>query len=144
MPIPEILSQLGNCQPESDGVSISGGEPFQQSAGLLELVRAIRLQTRVSILVFSGYTLAEIDRQPHGKDILTYIDVLIAGRYQAADRVGEGLLSSTNQTLHLLSSRYSLSDFSAVPPIEIQIDPGGLISQTGFFSVFERTSPHEN
>ncbi len=42
-----------------EGVSISGGEPFQQPEALEDLLRRLRA-TPPGILVFSGYTLERI------------------------------------------------------------------------------------
>ena len=99
-----------------EGVSISGGEPFQQSAPLLDLLNRLA-DSHLSRLVFTGYTLPEIDRLPLGSSLLRQIDVLIAGRYAIAQHVGQALLGSANQQIHLLTNRYTLSQLVSVPRI---------------------------
>ena len=46
---------LPNGCPTADGITISGGEPFDQPDALFELLARIRSQTEADILVFTGY-----------------------------------------------------------------------------------------
>ncbi len=114
-----------------DGVTISGGEPFEQPDALLALVKRLRETTSLSILVFSGFARAEIETMATGPETLDHIDVLIDGRYVAGDRVATNLRGSANQTIHLLTSRYSEADVTATPEAEIRIDAAGRIHLTG-------------
>jgi len=60
-----LAAEILAMSDQVEGVSISGGEPFQQPAALLDLL--IRLaDSHLSRLVFTGYTLPEIDRLPLG------------------------------------------------------------------------------
>ena len=81
-----------------EGISISGGEPFQQSDALLDLLDCLA-DSHLSRLVFTGYTMPEIQCFPLGSSLLRQIDVLIAGRYAAAQHVGQALLGSANQQI---------------------------------------------
>lgn len=117
--------------PDIDGVTISGGEPFEQPEALAELVALVRKRTSLSILVFSGYARAEIEAMAQGPAVLANIDVLIDGRYRASERVASGLRGSANQQLHLLTDRYTAADIAAVPEAEIRIDAQGRIHLTG-------------
>lgn len=127
----DVMAAIQQNPNPIDGISISGGEPFQQAEGLAELVRTIRAESGLSILVFSGYTLTEIERMPDGKAVLACIDVLIAGRYVAAKHVGNQLLGSANQLVHFLTNRYTPDDLVETPPTEIVIDAEGNLIQTG-------------
>lgn len=71
----DVLSLGGKIE----GVSISGGEPFQQPVALLDLFNVLA-DSHLSRLVFTGYTLPEINRFPLGSSLLRQIDVLVAGR----------------------------------------------------------------
>jgi anaerobic ribonucleoside-triphosphate reductase activating protein len=113
-----------------EGVSISGGEPFQQPEALEDLLRRLRA-TPLSILVFSGYTLERIRALPRGAEILANIDVLIAGPYVEARHLGRGLLGSANQRLHLLTSLYKLTDFAALPNCEVILHRDGTVTVSG-------------
>lgn len=126
-----LVSRIQSDADELDGVTVSGGEPFQQPDALWELVRSVRQQTLLSILVFTGYTRNELDGLPRGADVLGSIDVLISGRYDARARRGQDLVGSSNQELHLLTSRYGRSDFQSVPESELLIEPDGRVVLSG-------------
>ena len=113
-----------------EGISISGGEPFQQPEALLDLLQRLAA-SHLSRLVFTGYTLPEIGNLPFGPDILTQVDVLIAGRYVASQRTDHPLLGSANQQLHLLTDRYTLADLAALPARELILHPDGTVTATG-------------
>jgi anaerobic ribonucleoside-triphosphate reductase activating protein len=113
-----------------EGISISGGEPFQQPEALFDLLRRLA-DSHLSRLVFSGYSLPEIDRLPLGPSILRHIDVLIAGRYVASQHLGHSLLGSANQQIHLLTGRYTLSQLICVPRCELILHPDGTMTATG-------------
>lgn len=114
-----------------DGVTVSGGEPFEQADGLLAFARAIRERTHLSLLIFSGFTRAEIEATPTGAAVLSHIDVLIDGRYVAGQRISTEARGSANQAVHLLTDRYTEADVSATPEAEIRIDAQGRIHLTG-------------
>ena len=63
-----------------DGFTITGGEPFYQSEGLLKLLKFLRKYTD-DILVYTGYTYSELKYIPNSDEILENIGVLIDGRY---------------------------------------------------------------
>jgi anaerobic ribonucleoside-triphosphate reductase activating protein len=114
-----------------EGVTLSGGEPFEQAPALLALLERLRATTTLSLLVFSGYTRAEIEAQPLGPPILALIDVLIAGRFDRARPIGHGLLASGNQRVWLLSDRYQAVDLARVPEAEVQLRSDGSLLWTG-------------
>lgn len=125
--VDEILAQ-GQA---IEGISLSGGEPFEQPEAALALVSAVRARSELSILIFSGYTIEEIRAMPQGPAILAHIDVLVDGRYEARQRLGRGLRGSANQRIHLLSERYGVADVEATPEAEIRIDAQGRVVLTG-------------
>lgn len=63
-----------------DGITITGGEPFDQAEELLELVSLLHHLT-ADILVFSGYYHKELISDPVAKAILEKIAVLVDGPY---------------------------------------------------------------
>ena len=113
-----------------EGVSISGGEPFQQPEALEDLLRRLRA-TPLSILVFSGYTLERVRALGRGAEMLANIDVLIAGPYVEAQHLGRDLLGSANQRLHLLTGSYKLTDFAALPKCEVIVHRDGIVTISG-------------
>lgn len=90
-----------------DGLTISGGEPFSQSATLSRLVFLLK-QARpdINVLVYSGYTLKQLKQKPQCHGLLASIDALVDGLYQQQKhRNFFWLGGSANQRLHLLSDR---------------------------------------
>jgi len=130
-PVDELLARIRDLGDAIEGVSFSGGEPLQQMAPLLALLRRIRRETQLSVLVFSGYTWEEIQALPDAAALLCCVDVLIAGRYDAAQPLGQGMLGSANQTVHRLTSRYTVDDIRAVPPVEVIITEDGDVIVSG-------------
>jgi anaerobic ribonucleoside-triphosphate reductase activating protein len=59
------------------------------------------------------------------------VDVLIDGRYRAAERLGAGLRGSRNQQIHLLSERHTLAEVEATPTGEVRISASGELVLTG-------------
>ncbi|HTL37908.1 MAG TPA: 4Fe-4S single cluster domain-containing protein [Kofleriaceae bacterium] len=129
--IDELAAEMARARDAgSEGLSLSGGEPLQQAeaaAAVLDAARALGLST----LAFSGYTIDEIRALPHGPDVLARLDVLIDGRYVAAERFATGLRGSANQRIQLLTGRYAMSDIEATPVAEIRISATGEAILTG-------------
>lgn len=98
-----------------EGVSFSGGEPFEQAAALAEVARHVRARG-LSVLSWSGYRHERLvsDRAPAGANaLLAELDVLIDGAYVAAKMPGSGpLRGSSNQRIIRLTDRYAESDFT--------------------------------
>lgn len=122
----EMLANAGGLE----GVTISGGEPFQQPAALFDLLQRLN-GSGLSRLVFSGYTLTEIRRMPLGTAILAHADVLISGRYVGARHLGRAMLGSANQRIHLLTNRYTVAELIRVPSCEVILHPDGSYTVTG-------------
>lgn len=135
----ELAARILDLGESISGVSISGGEPFQQPAALLDLLERLSKQP-LSRLVFSGYSLAEIRSQELGPVILEQIDVLIAGRFVTSRPVGHSLLGSANQEIHLLTKRHSLGEISGVPKREVILHADGSLTSTGISPIFTRTT----
>ena len=129
--VDELVAQILAQGDAIEGITLSGGEPFEQPDAALALVSAVRARTGLSILIFSGYTIEEVRELPQGPAILAQIDVLVDGRYEARQRLGRGLRGSANQRIHLLGDRYRAGDVEATPEAEIRIDARGQVVLTG-------------
>ena len=127
----DLLERIEAVQRQIDGVTITGGEPFEQAEGLLAFARGLRRRTELSLLVFSGYTIEQVRAMPLGDEILACTDVLIDGPFRPGEACGETLRGSANQRIHLLTDRYSLKQFADAPTAEILIAPSGRIRITG-------------
>jgi len=81
-------------------VTLSGGEPFEQSEALSLLVKKIKDFTSKTVWVYSGYLFEELVADAGKKKLLKLCDVLVDGRFQKED-ADEDLLfrGSSNQRI---------------------------------------------
>ena len=70
------------------GVNILGGEPMEQTKDreLVNLLKRIKSETGKSIWLWSGYLYEYIIRNDPMREILSFIDVLIDGRFEINKR----------------------------------------------------------
>lgn len=114
------------------GVTISGGDPFEQPEELFYLLREIKqLDLSDGVIVFSGYTMEQIRGDSKLEKCLDYIDVLIDGLYIEEKRITNGLAGSSNQQFHYLSDKISSDSIEIDQEVEIHL-LGELIQITGF------------
>lgn len=113
-----------------DGLTVSGGEPFQQPEAVLELGRACR-KLGLSTIVFSGYSKAELTSRFGSATISAAFDAAITGRFRQDVRTSNGFLASENQDLWLLTNRHTVADFEDVPEAEIVVHSSGEVVVTG-------------
>lgn len=122
----ELCGLLLRPDPICEGITISGGEPFQQAEALLELLRNLKLRNSPPVLVFSGYSFSRIQDDPVCCSCLPFVDALICGPFMPDEPPAyERFCSSANQELILLTDRYTNRDFENLPLGEIMIDKEG-------------------
>ena len=63
------------------GLSVLGGEPFDNLVGLKDFIKNVRAKTEKDIWVYSGYTFEELMKKDGAMDVLDKIDVLVDGRF---------------------------------------------------------------
>lgn len=133
--VEELCDRMLSPYHPCDGITISGGEPFQQAEALLNLLQELRKHKAPSILVFSGYSYNELRNNPVSAACLPFIDALICGPYdRKTPPVYERFCSSGNQELVLLSERYTENDFRNLPVMEYFFDDSGNVIISGINS----------
>jgi anaerobic ribonucleoside-triphosphate reductase activating protein len=131
--VTEVLEWVAGLSGRVDGVTISGGEPFDQPAPLLELLVGLDLWRQglggapePDLLCYSGYSLRRVERRH--PEALAPLDAVITGPYREdlpTDLVWRG---SSNQELVPLSplgrERYGshVDERRASPPIQVAIE----------------------
>jgi organic radical activating enzyme len=83
-----------------DGITISGGEPFDQSEFLLHLLQLLNSSIEKfpnGIIVFTGYTTSEIRANSIMSACMELIDLTIAGPYIESQKQCSSLAGSSNQ-----------------------------------------------
>ena len=82
----EQLVQIVQSNPLCKGVTFSGGEPFAQAEGYLELAKALK-EKGYEIASYSGYTFEQLlSGTKAQKALLEQLDVLIDGPFIQAER----------------------------------------------------------
>ena len=86
-PMPtQALVEIVTSNPLCRGVTFSGGEPFAQAEGFLELAKALK-EKGYEVASYSGYTFEQLLRgTPAQKALLAQLDVLIDGPFVLAER----------------------------------------------------------
>lgn len=92
-------------EPDTEGVTISGGEPFLQSESLAELTELLNMHG-IGIIIYSGYLYEELQSMPFAEKVLRFTDVLIDGPYIQELDDNKPFRGSSNQKIHLLTERY--------------------------------------
>lgn len=94
----EIIAIMSK-NPLLDGLTLSGGEPFEQPEPCAELARAAR-EMGLNVWAFSGYTFEEIMADDKKAGLLRCVDVLVDGRFILEQRTLEKKFAgSRNQRL---------------------------------------------
>jgi anaerobic ribonucleoside-triphosphate reductase activating protein len=129
----EIFELIKNSN--VSGVTITGGDPLEQPEELLELLRLLKsLNLSNGIILFTGYTIDEINKDFLLRKSLDYIDVLIDGRFEKDKRISSSLRGSENQNIIYFSSKIKEEELN----IDQEVEVGILDSEmyvTGFPSI---------
>ncbi|WNG28459.1 radical SAM protein [Cystobacter fuscus] len=96
-----VMDTLTPWLQDAEGVTVSGGEPFDQAEALRELLTRIRASSRCDILVYSGYSLKALAGRTAGFEGL--IDALITDPFEVDAPQTLALRGSDNQHLHCLT-----------------------------------------
>ncbi len=113
-----------------EGITLLGGEPFEQAGGCAEFARLAKARG-LTVMVFSGYTRAELDQRPNA--LFAEIDLLVDGRYdrtkpEPPPPIGRRWIGSSNQMMHYLTAAYSADDprMRTSNTIEIRVSARGV------------------
>lgn len=147
-PVDELLTRIRAAAASEaiEGVSVLGGEPFQQPAPLAALCRQVR-ELGLSVMLYSGYRLDELHElaqtDPGTAALLAEADLLVDGRYDASlPEARRRWIGSSNQHLHFLTARYAPDDprFFERNSIEIRVVNGEVLIN-GWPSAADRVRP---
>jgi len=116
-----------------EGITLLGGEPFEQAAGCAEFARLAKARG-LTVMVFSGYTRAELADRSDAAELFAEIDLLVDGRYdrtkpEPPPPIGRRWIGSANQTMHYLTTAYRADDprMRASNTIEIRVSARGML-----------------
>jgi len=137
---PEKLAEWINSIDDIEGITFSGGEPFEQAeavAQVIEMVNSNR-ENPLSVFIFTGFDSEELltSKTPAVQRLISLTDMMSAGPF-VLEELDANLLwrGSTNQQLVYLSNRYSPSDeerWLLESPVEELVLSNDAIQRTGF------------
>jgi anaerobic ribonucleoside-triphosphate reductase activating protein len=93
--------------------------------------REIRQRSELGIIILTGFTRYEIERDREKARAVAHADMVIAGRYNARLRVARGLRGSSNKEYWACTGRYRAADFAELPEVELLVGPDGALTITG-------------
>lgn len=116
---------------DTEGITISGGEPFLQATALADLIEGIKKERDYGVIVYTGFLMDElkVKADKEIERLLSKIDIIIEGRYQKELDDGLPYRGSSNQRIVLLTDRYrdvyeQYYFSSKKRDIEIKLDEG--------------------
>lgn len=110
-----IIDDLNMPDVSIAGLSILGGEPFQNVEGLLGLASRVRSEcSGKDIWIWSGYTFEEIIEDESRRKLLTCCDVLIDGKF-ILERRNLKLKWRGSDNQRVIDVKESLRTMQAVP-----------------------------
>ncbi len=112
-----LIEYLNN--PMINGLTLLGGEPFQNEVELVEIVSEIKKCCDKSIWAYSGYTFEQILEYPQKKELLQLCDVLVDGLFEQAQKdLTLRFRGSRNQ--RILDVKKSLAENRAVEYFRVE------------------------
>ncbi|MGN0650814.1 MAG: 4Fe-4S single cluster domain-containing protein [Oscillospiraceae bacterium] len=99
---------------KTEGITISGGEPFYQADKLVELLDTIKSKIRdFGVIIYSGFSYNQLinsGEQAVLDLIHRHVDLLIDGEYIQALDDDLGIRGSSNQRLIFMTERYKFAE----------------------------------
>jgi len=137
VPVAALVRRILDArEPTTDGVTLSGGEPFQQATALAAVCALVRSEwPTVSLLAFTGFTyeaLRSPQAPPGATALLSHLDLLVDGRYEAREPDTRPWRGSTNQRLWVLGKRPETSTGERGRQAEVHVEPDGRVVLSGF------------
>jgi anaerobic ribonucleoside-triphosphate reductase activating protein len=99
--INEVVVAVSPWLAAAEGITVSGGEPFDQREALFELLKRLRARTTADILVFTGYPWTSISEALASSP--SPIDAIVTGPFDIDEKQTLALRGSDNQELHLMT-----------------------------------------
>lgn len=130
----ELFQQMMTIHDQIEGLTLLGGEPFEQSGEAAQLAKFAQ-QQGLGVITFTGLTYERLmsDSDPDVKTLLQHTDLLIDGEFQMDNlEMQRPMVGSSNQRFHYLSERYCPEQIMAYKNrFEFRVQPDGSLSING-------------
>jgi anaerobic ribonucleoside-triphosphate reductase activating protein len=131
-PVADLLAQIRRVHDRQllEGLTLLGGEPFAHAEGAAVLAECVQ-RLELSVMIFSGYTLAELRamHDPQVARLLAHTDILVDGPYlRDQPELRRRWIGSANQDVHFLTDRCRADDPRWLLPntLELRFEDGEL------------------
>lgn len=106
---PDSLADIFSSEDGTEGITISGGEPFMQPGPLAKMLELIKAKRDYGVIIYTGYTIEKLKEKndPDTEKLLGLTDILIDGNYVKELDDGVPYRGSSNQRILMLSDRYA-------------------------------------
>lgn len=106
--VAQMAEQIINAAPGLNGITVSGGEPLLQAKPLMRLLTAVRSETALDVMLYTGDTLAQVYERlgEEAERFLSLVDILVDGSYVQEENHNEMYRGSANQKIWFLSEKY--------------------------------------
>lgn len=137
----EIISLIKSYKNKIEGVTFLGGEPTEQIDAVTEISKEVQ-KMGLSVLVFTGHTIKELEHRKDFQELIRHIDILIDGRFEKENLdYSRAWVGSSNQNYYFLTDRYDKSIiYKYKNKIEVRVKPDYTVVMTGMgdFSKLEK------
>lgn len=116
-----------------EGITLTGGEPLYQGKALLNFIKLIKLRSKLTIMLYTGYSQEQI-RDDISKEIIKLSDIIVFGPYVESKRnLFLRWRGSSNQVIVIQNERYKNYKYiDDLNEAEIHITNNGEIILVGF------------
>jgi anaerobic ribonucleoside-triphosphate reductase activating protein len=133
VPVAALLATV--LEQDVEGITLLGGEPFDQPASLGVLARAVQRYGR-SVITFTGHSLERLRMREDAALLLAHTDLLVDGPYRGdLLDTSRPWVGSTNQRFHFLTDRFRelRDEIQEIPDrLEVSIGRDGRVSVIGW------------
>jgi anaerobic ribonucleoside-triphosphate reductase activating protein len=148
VPIANVLERLLRIEITLDGITLTGGDPADQSEAIVRLLRGLRRERPDwNVMLYTGWTIEELrlGTKAH-RALLNHVDVLVDGPYIREIAPTHPLAGSGNQRVLALSRRGELMiaamTSSPGPSFNLAMAPDGASRLVGVSNPMERAAVH--
>ncbi|WP_075342446.1 4Fe-4S single cluster domain-containing protein [Tenacibaculum agarivorans] len=107
--IDELYKIIMSYSNELEGITVFGGEPFDQHLALYQLIKKLKENTNLSVMIFSGYTYEHLKRRVAitNQQLLDLCDIFVDGPYiEKLHDLSRPWVGSSNQRYFFFTDRY--------------------------------------
>ena len=127
--VAQLLNELEQIE-GTEGITLLGGEPLQQSEATLELIKGCK-EMGLTVFLYTGYDPSEFDKIM--KNCFDLSDIAVTGRFVHKYRdTSLRWRGSSNQQVHFISDVYDNSVLQEQTEVECHILPNGEIRMVGY------------